>query len=344
MKKIAIFQFDLSMGGIQKSLINLLNNIDRKKCEIDLYLFDDNNFFGDNLNVNVIYLKKYPFVARFVPFDLLKKISRKQVKKSYDLVIDFNSYSMECAVNAVNANAKKRVIWCHNDLIKKYKNEKKYRILWFFFKKKYKYFDEIVAVSSGVKESVIEKLKVSEERVRVIPNIIDTKEIIEKSNQEVDYIKNLNHYNLITVGRICHQKGYDILIDIINKVNNKDLDLYIIGDGEDTEKIKSQIKKYKLNNVYMLGKQKNPYMYMKQADGFILTSRYEGQGMVILEAQTLGLDIFISKHLEKYVDGFVGYDDLVSILKKIKKDKEKVKKIDLLEEYNNKILVAFYKL
>ena len=64
--------------------------------------------------------------------------------KEYDLVIDFNSYSMECAVNAIKTKAKKRIIWCHNDLVEKYKEESKYRVLWFFFHPKYKYFDKIL--------------------------------------------------------------------------------------------------------------------------------------------------------------------------------------------------------
>lgn len=344
MKKIAIFQYDLGMGGIQKSLINLLTNIDKTNYEIDLYLFDKNNFFDKNLDVNIIYLKKYLYFFRFIPFNLLKKITKKQVKKEYDIVIDFNSYSMECAVNAVKTKAKRKIIWCHNDLEKKYENDLKYRILWFFFKKKYDYFDEVVAVSEGAKESVIKKLNFKENDIKVIPNMIDTNEIIEKSKQDVDVIKNPNHYNLVTVGRICHQKGYDILIDLIKQTNNKELDLYIIGDGEDYNKIKKQIEDYNLSNIYLLGKTNNPFMYMKQMDGFILTSRYEGQGMVILEAKTLGLDIFIPNHLEKYVENIKGYTNLIPVLKSLNKDNRTQKQIDLLDEYNAEIVQKIYEL
>jgi len=343
MKKIAIFQYDLKMGGIQKSLINLLNNIDKTKVSIDLYLFDDDNFFEDKLDVNIIYLKKYSYISRFIPFNILMKIKKGQVNKEYDLVIDFNSYSMECAVNAIKTKAKKRIIWCLNDLVEKYKEESKYRVLWFFFHPKYKYFDKIVAVSEGAKESVIKKLNFDKKDVLVIPNMINTEEIIQKSKEDVDFIKNNDKYNLITVGRICHQKGYDILVDLIKEVNNSNIDLYIIGSGEDYDKIDARIKDNKLTNVYMLGSSKNPYKYLKQADGFILTSRYEGQGMVLLEAKTLGLDIYIPKHLEKYVEDIKGSNDLVSELKKLKK-KNKNKKQDMLTQYNENILNLFYDL
>lgn len=343
MKKIAIFQYDLKMGGIQKSLINLLNSIDKNKVSIDLYLFDRDNFFDSKLDVNIIYLKKYSYFARFVPFNLLMNLKKKEVHKKYDVVIDFNSYSMECAVSAIKTDAKKRIIWCHNDLVKKSKEEYKYRILWFFFKKKYQYFDKIVAVSQGAKESVLKKIKISDKNVVVIPNMINTEEIIEKSKENVKFINDERKYNLITVGRICHQKGYDILIDLIKEANNPNIDLYIIGDGEDYKKIEHLIKYYKLENVYMLGSTNNPYKYMKQVDGFILTSRYEGQGMVLLEAKTLGLDIYIPKHLEKYVENIKGSDNLLVDLKNIKKVNKK-KKIDNLNDYNKDILERFYKL
>ena len=185
MKKIAIFQYDLSMGGIQKSLINLLSNFDKRNYEIDLYLFDNNNFFDKNIDVNIIYLKKYPYFCRFIPFNLLKTITKKQVNKEYDIVIDFNSYSMECAVNAVKTKAKKKIIWCHNDLEKKYENDLKYRILWFFFKKKYNYFDEVVAVSEGAKESVINRLNIEKNKVKVIFD----KRLLERNSRSMQFKK-----------------------------------------------------------------------------------------------------------------------------------------------------------
>ena len=74
MKKIAIFQTDLNFGGIQKSLINLLNNIDYKKYEIDLYLTCKDNIFMSDLNkkVNVFYIKPLPYLTRVVYFKVLK--------------------------------------------------------------------------------------------------------------------------------------------------------------------------------------------------------------------------------------------------------------------------------
>ncbi len=337
MKNVAIFQKDLKMGGIQKSLLNLLKKMD--KYNVDLYLFDKNNFFKTEIpsNINIIYLKPFNKICKLIPFNIIKKIKKINVKKEYDIAIDFNGYSNECAIGALNTKSKKAVIWCHNDIVLKYKNEWKYRLLFNMFKSKYEYFDTVVCVSEGAKNSFIKKMGEKNKDIRSIPNYIDDKEIFEKSNDEIDINIEQGKYNLISVGRICHQKGFDILIDLMKKISiqNKRINLYIIGDGPDFKKIKRKIKRNKLEkDVFLLRGQKNPFKYMSKMDGFILTSRYEGQGMVILEAKALGLQIFIPKHLELYVEEINGYDN---IIEKILNATKKEKKIESLDNYNKRI-------
>lgn len=346
MKEIAIFQKDLKIGGIQKSLINLLNNIDLNKYNVDLYIFDRANFYENELDnrINIIYLNKYNYLNRLVFFDVLKKIKKVNITKSYDIAIDYNSYSNECAIHALKVNAKKRYIYAHNDVILKSKNEIKYRILTFFFQKKYLYFDKIIAVSKGVKESIIEKYNFHESRIEVIPNYIDTKEIIEKSEEKVDFAPNPEHYNLVTIGRLVHQKGFDLLIKEMREIvaKNNNIDLYIVGDGEEKNRIKNLIEKYNLkNNVHLLGSRKNPYSILKLMDGFILTSRYEGQGIVLLEAKCLGLDIFIPKRLEKYNENIKGTNNLVE---EVVNATKKEKKVDKLTKYNDDIIKKIEKI
>ena len=180
----------------------------------------------------------------------------------------------------------------------------------------------------------------------VIPNIINTKEIFDKCHETVNDIEiDKEKYNLITVGRICHQKGYDILLKDFQEIvkKRKDIHLYIIGDGEDREKLIKLTDKLGLgDDVTFGGKKQNPFKYEEIMDGFVLTSRYEGQGMAILEAKALGLDIFIGKNIEKY-NGYniIGCDDVVESIIKAKKKK---KKYDDLKEYNDNIIKNINKL
>lgn len=343
MKKIAIFQKDLGVGGIQKSLLNLLNNIDYKKYEVDLYLFDHNVFYKDeiNKNVNVIYLKPYHKFNKVIFFNIVKLFKKCSIKKKYDVAIDFNGYANECAINTLKVNSKKKIIYVHNDAIIKAKNEYKFKILSFFYKAKYKYFDNVVAVSSGVKESLIQRYNIDSKKIVVIPNLINTKRIIEMSKEDENFEVNKKVINLVSVGRLAYQKGYDLLLKDFKNVieeNNK-YHLYLIGSGPELSNL---LKIVVLNNledyVTFLGNKENPYSIMKKMDAFLLTSRYEGQGMVLLEAKCLGLDLIFSKHLEKYNDGLKGSSNIKKDILKINK---KNKKVDYLEKYNKDIIKTF---
>lgn len=346
MKKIAIFQYDLGVGGIQKSLINLLNVLDPTIFDIDLFLFTKENFYNASFskNVHVHYIKPFFRIAQFIPFTFLYKVKKTGLKNEnqYDLAIDFNSYKPETAFYALHTNAKKKIIWCHNDIEKKLKEDFKYKILWLFFKKKYDFFDCICAVSKGAKYGLLNTININQNEVLVIPNIINTHEILTKANENIVFSIDKNKYNLVTMGRITHQKGFDILLEYMGKicVKRQDIHLYIIGDGEDLPKLKRYVNKHKLHDyVTFLGQQANPFPYLSLMDGFVLTSRYEGQGMVLLEAKCLGLKLFISKHLENYVEGIEGSYNLVNDLLSAKKE---VKKINTLDEYNRKIIQSIY--
>jgi glycosyltransferase involved in cell wall biosynthesis len=117
----------------------------------------------------------------------------------------------------------------------------------------------------------------------------------------------------------------------------EDIHLYILGSGPEKEHILNLIDKYKLNSfITLLPSKQNPFKYMNACDGFILESRYEGQGMSILEAKVLGLDIYIPERIEEY-NGYniKGTKDIVSALIKAKKNEDK--EIDTMDKYNEDI-------
>ena len=340
MKKIAIFQCDFNVGGIQKALLNILNDIDYDRCQVDVFIYDDKVFFDlpQHENLNIIFQKPYPFLNRLIYFRLLRRIAPKpKTDKEYDVAIDFNSYRNECAIGALSGPAKKRVMWIHNDVEIKKRNEPKYRILWHFFKAKLNCFDEFAAVSPGIIDGFRRVSGIYDKKITAIPNHIDTDEIFRKAEAPVEFRVREKDYNLCTMGRICHQKGFDILMGYMAKVHaaRPDIHLYLLGDGPDREKLTAQIAQLGLENtVTLLGNQANPFPYVDQMDGFVLTSRYEGQGLVIWEAKTLGLELFITDNLEKYNPGITGYRDVTQALIHAQR-KEKVR--DDLHEYNEAI-------
>lgn len=349
MKKIAIFQSELTVGGIQKSLVNLLNRIDYEKFHVDLYLSRRDKFwdvsFPEKLNIH--YLKHTPQFFSFVPFELSRRLLKYDFSnvEEYDLAIDFNSYQVSCAVGAITVPAKRRVMWIHNDVRIKHQNEWKYRVLWHFFKGKFKYYDGFVPVSSALIEPFKALSGMTDKNFTVIENLINVQEIKEKMLVEPEDLQlDLQCMNFVALGRVCHQKGYDIMLDVFEKASRKrpDLRLYIIGDGPDQADIEQQIERLSLSEkVYLLGRKENPYCYMNRMDAFISTSRYEGQPLNIMEAMVVGLPLYCTKNLESYTDGLEGREDMVQALTESVKE---MKKPDNLEAYNKRILDSIAKL
>lgn len=340
-KRLAIFQVDLGFGGIQKSLLNLLHGLDPERYEMDLYLTQrEENPFLDRVpeTVTVRYLKPLPYWTRLVRFSLLERLYRPQVTQGYDVAMDFNSYSMDTALAAAACQAPVKAIWVHNDMVIKRKEEPKYRVLHHFFGSKYRRFTDVVAVSQGAMNAFVRLHGNVTARRHVIPNLIDTEEILRLSQAPSDIQPDASQYNWCSVGRMVHQKGFDLLLPAFQEAAAKrsDLHLYLIGDGPERPALERQTAELGLaDRVTFCGFAENPYALMRQMDGLVLTSRYEGQGMVFLEGKALGLDIVLPPHLEAYVEGIPGTEDVASALASARK---KVKQPDGLAGYNQSIL------
>lgn len=354
MKKIAVFQSDLHVGGIQRSLINLLKFLEKEDILADVFLFDHENiFFPTDFsdNIKIYFRKKFPYWNRFLYFDFVYQIWSRQFRDltdEYDIAIDFNSYWNECAVGALCVRAKKHVMWIHNDVEIKAQNEYKYRILWHFFKGKLKRYDEFVPVSGGILPSFQKRSHIADKPYTIIPNCIHTNEIKEKLSESIpeDFLRqrDINKVNVVSVGRLCHQKGYDLMIKEIQSVVKKrqDIHFYIIGDGPDREQIEMQIADSGLcGYITLLGNRSNPFPIMAQMDAFFMTSRYEGQPLAFWEAKAVGLPVIIPKHLEKYTEGIPAVEDITGSLCRLEK---KALEFCSLDEYNNKIVKKFMKL
>ncbi len=347
MKKIAFVQTDFRVGGIQKSMVNIITGADYTKYKIDVYVFEDGSFFElpEHENLRIIHLKPYPGICRLMHFDALYKLFPIEVPdEEYDVAIDFNSYQNSCACAALRLKAKKHVMWIHNDMEIKLREEPKYRILWHFFKSKFRHFDEFVAVSPGIIDGFRKMTGITDKPVHSIPNHIDTGEIFAKMDAPIDFEPDPAELNICSMGRLCHQKGFDILLGYLAEVKKRrpEIHLYILGDGPDRDALTEQARSLGLEDSFtLLGNQSNPFPYLRKMDGFVLTSRYEGQGMVVLEAKAVGLPLYIADNLGKYNPGIECCGDVVEALANAKKQ-ELVP--DRLEQYNRTIDESLYKL
>jgi glycosyltransferase involved in cell wall biosynthesis len=144
--------------------------------------------------------------------------------------------------------------------------------------------------------------------------------------------------NLVALGRLCHQKGYDIMLNVFAEARKRrpDLRLYLIGDGPERAALEKLAQDLDVAEaVRFLGSRPNPFCYMARMDGFVSTSRYEGQPLNLMEAMAVGLPLYCTKNLEKYTEGLRGYEDLASALAAAGK---REKRPDDLAAYNRRIL------
>ena len=118
---------------------------------------------------------------------------------------------------------------------------------------------------------------------------------IELIPNPITYIPNdislLDAKKIISVGRLTHQKGYDLLIESWSIVSKKhpDWELYIYGDGSDRLVLESSINQKKLSNIYLCKATHDIYNKYLDSSIFVMSSRYEGFGLVLIEAMSCGL-------------------------------------------------------
>lgn len=310
MKKILIASYSLGFGGIETSLINLLKNFDLKKYKVTLVLEKKEGVYLNDVPKEV-EIKEYKvstsnnFVIRKIK-NLINRI--KWIIKNYnkyDASISYATYSGPCGFVARTAS-KNKILFVHNDYYQIYlKDERQTKE--FFDKLKICKYNHVVFVSNESRESIEKLYPVI--KAKTINNLIDHKKILDLS-KEIEVEKKENKKTFLFVGRLDeHQKRVSRIIEVANKFKDKkNLEFWILGDGEQRPTYEKMIKKYKLKNIKLLGAKKNPYPYIKVCDAILLTSDYEGFPVVYNEAIILNKPIIttinVSDESINIQDGF----------------------------------------
>ncbi|UMB60337.1 glycosyltransferase [Lutibacter sp. A80] len=332
MKKNILFIIpSLDAGGAEKSLINLLSVFDYSKYNVDLVLFNKTGLFLNMLpkEVSIIeikgdytdfvlplkesilqFIKQFKF--RLVFNRLLFTFKNKFIKnkalaeqyswknmstvipksdKKYDTAIAFlEKSSIYFLVDKIEAN--KKIGFIHNDynkldLNKEFDN--------FYFTK----LNYLVTVSEeclSVLKFIFPKLK---QKIKTIHNIVSTELISQLAESDAANEMIIGKYNILSIGRLHPQKGFDMAVDACGIIKRKgyNLNWYIIGEGNERENLEIKIKEKELvENFYLLGLKENPYPFIKKADVFVQSSKYEGKSIVIDEAKILNKPIVTTNY------------------------------------------------
>jgi glycosyltransferase involved in cell wall biosynthesis len=156
----------------------------------------------------------------------------------------------------------------------------------------YRFSDAIVAVSSGVGRQVAATPGVRAGKVKVIYNPIDVPAIEREALRDVEHPWLDGHHEVLAAaGRLVGQKDYPMMLRAFAIVRRERAQarLMILGEGEDKEDLQTLATELGVaDDVDFLGLQSNPFTYLGRADCFLLASRFEGFGMVIVEAMAAG--------------------------------------------------------
>lgn len=266
-----------------------------------------------NLNeqYEFIYVTKYGSVIEIlkeknVKYEIIKSMSCKEIKrvaKKYNpQIIHTHDYKASCICSLAKINYP-IISHLHNNNCW-IKTIHPYSFLYLYCSKK---FNKILTVSESIENEYIFS-KFINKKIENISNPVSREKILNQVDIK-DYQKK---YDICCVARLSKSKNPFKFLEIINKIKQekKNIKVVWVGDGELKDKFIHKIKKLNIeNNIDVVGFQKNPYKYIANSKVFLLTSNWEGYGLVAFEALTLGLPCVVSNvgGLSNIVDNECGF-------------------------------------
>lgn len=283
--KILVVANGVVKGGVSK-VLSLLTQEWEKNHDVNISLFrsQDNIPFkiGGRVVLSDIKLRGCIISQVFYLYRILKK-------SAFDKVIGFSedaNYPLILAARLAGVTDKV-ILSVHNAKAKA--NAKVLKRI----SNQYGYASQIFAVSKGIKADLV-SLGIDEEKIVVVPNPVDIIEMRSRSQEFLGIELLSTNYNIVAVGRLHHHKGFDTLIysflDVIKNIPAAKL--WIIGEGPEKPALEKLIIENKLlGKVILYGYSNNPFYFLNRADVFVLSSRFEGFGLVLIEAMAVGTPV-----------------------------------------------------
>lgn len=249
--------------------------------------------------------KVYPTLKKLYSYEIKRKFGN--VKFSH--VIHFTGYEFKMQLLFSFFENTKRVIYVHSNMVEELrirKNQHRETL-----KYAYSHYDAVVSVTQDM-YSPTKEISGSDDNFMVASNVFDYKSVVKKSNLDIKFdentvcnisedevisiVNNDKYTKFINIGRFSPEKGHKRLINAFDRIYAKHSDAYLIiigGHGEEYEENLEIIDKLSSkNHIILIKSMSNPYSILKKCNCFAFTSFYEGLGLVILEADVLGVPVF----------------------------------------------------
>lgn len=292
-KKVMFFIYRMGGGGAARTLLNIINHLDRKQFQPILVTLDFTYTYEGDVREDIQFIKLPVKRLRQAIVPLAKLIKQENPDLLFSTVPNYNVIAILAKIIARKKT--KLIVREAAFLGGTLKENIKLKLYGMF----YRAANHIVALSQGVKENLISRYHAKTSKITVIYNPVDIEHILSEGEREPDeeeYFPS-NAKTIVTAGRLVAEKDHATLLRAFQRLTkNVEAELIILGEGELEQSLKQLAKELRINeSVHFLGFKQNPYAYMKRADVFALTSTTEGFGHVLVEALALGTPVVATR-------------------------------------------------
>jgi len=336
-KRILVIGPGMELGGVERSLLGLLDTINYDQYDVDLFLLNHSGELLHLLNPRVnllpeiqayalisspilqlfyerhfhmglarLFCKLYGDIRGWIQHkkSINTILCNKLVTRSVPVFPGFYDYAFGFLAPhfllTEKVHAKIKIGWVHTDYSDvKEKLDEEYTLpMW-------KKLDYIACVSNSVKDAFLNIYPSLSKKTIIVENILSL-ELINKYADEYEVIDEMpqdGSIRVLSIGRFTFQKNFDVIPKVCRNLIDlgKDVKWYLIGYGSDEELIYSKIHEYGMEeNVIVLGKRENPYPYIKACDIYVQPSRYEGKSVAVREAQMLNKPVMITRYATSF--------------------------------------------
>lgn len=330
---ILIFSQAMELGGVERSLLGLLDSIDYDRYDVDLFLMRHSGELMPYLNPKANLLPEIPqYASLAVPMaSLLRsgqigvlcgRLKGKLAAKRFDKrhpggkpSVTALTYSHKCTLSAMPQISDKTYDLAISFLTPHYfarerVKAKKYAA-WIHtdytalsFDRSaelamWSGYDAICGVSEQASRSFRTVFPELSNQVQTVENILPRELTTKQAEQPQTDMPSDGAVKILSVGRFCDAKNFDNVPDICRRLMENGLDVkwYLIGYGGEEPLIRQKIAEAGMQErVIILGKKDNPYPYMRACDLYVQPSRYEGKAVTVREAQLLGKPVVITSY------------------------------------------------
>ena len=349
MKKSIIFILpDLETGGAERIVTTIANHLPRDRFSPAILLLRKEGAYLDFLKSDVEIIDIQTPRIRNSLKPILLEIKRRKPDIVFSGFGEVNAYLSLF----IKLFPKTKFIARETNVVSQHVTRKEIR----FFYKFYNNYDKIIAQSNDMEVDLIKNFGIKKNKLLKINNPVDVNFIEEKLKQSERPVEfSHQHKNVVAIGNLSARKGFDNLLKVFSRLKNQNILLHILGDGKDKEMLLQMKEMLGLEHVIFHGKKNNPYQYLKFADLFILSSRYEGFPNVLLEAGTCGvyslanncpggIDEIIIDQVNGEISNIENYDDFAEKIKHSvhrSDDKDNIK-VSIKSRFSSEIILKKY--